>query len=76
MDFQIRGSGPGAIIVAYCEACRCTFEIERPTIVTHIKHGGPCQGKRERLPERIYESWCNAREAGKPRISIPTVRYI
>lgn len=68
-ELDIRWFGQGAIVVATCDLCKGIFEIERPSIMSHIKQ---C-GKRERLPER--ERLCETRDHGKPRIS-HAVRWI
>src|SRR5689334_11995035 len=46
-------------IFAYCSDCKSTFEIEKPTPTVHIRH---CGNQRQRLPEKIYESFCDIRD--------------
>ena len=72
VDWEVRGFGEGATIVARCRECKGIFEIERPSPTVQIKH---C-GNRTRIPERTYERWCEARDHGKPDWRQPNVRFI
>jgi hypothetical protein len=46
-------------IVAHCLECRTDFLIEYVTLTSTIKH---CGTMRTRLPEKVYESWLEAKD--------------
>jgi hypothetical protein len=50
------------MIIAQCSECKGIFYIEKPSPTTHILH---CGNQRQRLPEKIYESWCDIRDNKK-----------
>jgi hypothetical protein len=47
------------VVTAYCSDCKGHFEIEKPTLNTHLYH---CGHTRTRLPEKMYERWCDVRD--------------
>ena len=46
-------------IVAHCLECRTDFLIEYVTLTSTIKH---CGTMRTRLPEKVYETWLEAKD--------------
>jgi len=64
-EWTIRGQGRNAYIEAFCPACGNQVIVEKPALNAGLLH---C-GRRERVPEKIYERFCELRDLnGKPRI--------
>jgi|HubBroStandDraft_6_1064221.scaffolds.fasta_scaffold294629_2 hypothetical protein len=61
-----RGLGKDANIEGSCDLCRQSVEIRHCTPNATFRH---CDNRRERVPENVYEKYCELRDMnGRPRV--------
>jgi len=63
-EWEVRGAGRTAHIVATCEKCHGQIIIAEPRLNCGFKHCGSF----ERCPEKVYEECMNRRDAEKRRV--------
>lgn len=63
-NWQVKGSGQTAFVAVNCDVCQCQFTFPIPNLHSSWDH---CN-RRERIPENIYERFCDARDSAKRRV--------
>jgi hypothetical protein len=70
-QWQVRGVGPEARLEASCSVCGNHASVENATLNTGLLH---C-GRLERVPEKMYERFCELRDVGSPRVPVTHTRF-